>query len=64
MIYEARPNVTIDALTLGWKAGNALILRGGSAAEHSNQVLVNIAQQALRAAPTSFSSSPTLGRRT
>ena len=47
MIYEARPNVTIDALTLGWKAGNSLILRGGSAAEHSNQMLVNIAQQAL-----------------
>ena len=40
MIYEARPNVTVDAAGLALKSGNAVILRGGSAAEHSNRVLV------------------------
>lgn len=45
MIYEARPNVTVDAAGLGLKSGNAMILRGGSAAAHSNAVLV----QAMRA---------------
>jgi len=39
MIYEARPNVTVDAAALCLKAGNAVILRGGSEAFHSNQAL-------------------------
>jgi glutamate-5-semialdehyde dehydrogenase len=47
MIYEARPNATIDAAGLCLKAGNAVILRGGSEALHSNTVLARIIQQAL-----------------
>lgn len=46
-IYEARPNVTIDIAALALKSGNAAMLRGGSAAESSNRVLVEIIQQAL-----------------
>jgi len=48
MIYEARPNATIDAAGLCLKAGNAVILRGGSEAFHSNTVLGLIIQDALR----------------
>jgi glutamate-5-semialdehyde dehydrogenase len=40
MIYEARPNVTVDASGLGLKSGNAVILRGGSAAERTNQAII------------------------
>lgn len=40
MIYESRPNVTVDAITLCIKSGNAIILRGGSEAIHSNLALV------------------------
>jgi glutamate-5-semialdehyde dehydrogenase len=47
IIYESRPNVTVDAAALCLKAGNAVILRGGSEALHSNQVLANIIGQAL-----------------
>lgn len=47
MIYEARPNVTVDAAALSLKTNNAVILRGGSAAVHSNRALVDIIQQAL-----------------
>ena len=47
IIYEARPNVTIDAAGLALKAGNAVILRGSSEAIHSNRALVNIIQQVL-----------------
>ncbi|HHT40899.1 MAG TPA: glutamate-5-semialdehyde dehydrogenase [Actinomyces sp.] len=47
MIYEARPNVTVDAACLCLKAGNAAVLRGGSAAAHSNAALVAIIQDAL-----------------
>lgn len=47
MIYESRPNVTIDAAILCLKAGNAVILRGGSEAFHSNMVLTSFIQQAL-----------------
>jgi len=47
IIYESRPNVTIDAAGLCLKAGNAAILRGGSEAFHSNQALSHIIQQAL-----------------
>jgi glutamate-5-semialdehyde dehydrogenase len=47
IIYEARPNVTVDAAGLCLKTGNAVILKGGSEALHSNQVLVQIMRRAL-----------------
>ncbi|MFC0558177.1 glutamate-5-semialdehyde dehydrogenase [Halalkalibacter alkalisediminis] len=47
MIYEARPNVTIDASSLCLKAGNAVLLRGSSSAIHSNTALVTVVQRAL-----------------
>ena len=47
MIYEARPNVTVDAAALAIKSGNAVILRGGSAAESSNRALVAVVKAAL-----------------
>ena len=47
IIYESRPNVTIDAAGLCLKAGNAVILRGGSEALYSNQALAGIIGQAL-----------------
>lgn len=47
IIYEARPNVTIDAAALCIKSGNAAILRGGSDAFHTNQCLAKILQEAL-----------------
>jgi len=47
IIYESRPNVTIDAAGLCLKAGNAVVLRGGSEALHSNQALAGIIGQAL-----------------
>ncbi|MGL4339957.1 MAG: glutamate-5-semialdehyde dehydrogenase [Rhodoglobus sp.] len=46
-IYEARPNVTIDIASLALKSGNAVVLRGGSAAENTNRVLVEVLQSAL-----------------
>ena len=46
-IYEARPNVTIDIAALALKSGNAAVLRGGSAAENTNRVLVEVIQSAL-----------------
>jgi glutamate-5-semialdehyde dehydrogenase len=47
VIYEARPNVTVDAACLCVKTGNAVILRGGSAAKHSNRILAEVVQGAL-----------------
>ena len=47
MIYEARPNVTIDAATLSLKTGNAVILRGSSSAKYSNIALVSSIHKAL-----------------
>jgi len=47
MIYEARPNVTVDAAGLGLKSGNAMILRGGSAAADTNRVIVDVLRTAL-----------------
>ncbi|MEO0024669.1 MAG: hypothetical protein RL196_1110 [Actinomycetota bacterium] len=47
VIYEARPNVTIDIAVLAIKSGNAVVLRGGSAAEKTNAVLVKLLQDAL-----------------
>ena len=49
-IYEARPNVTIDIAVLAIKSGNAVVLRGGSAAEQTNRVLVAVLRDALDAA--------------
>jgi glutamate-5-semialdehyde dehydrogenase len=46
-IYEARPNVTIDIAALALKSGNAAVLRGGSAAENTNRVLVELLQEAI-----------------
>lgn len=46
-IYEARPNVTVDIAALAIKSGNAVVLRGGSAAEQSNAVLVGLLRSAL-----------------
>ena len=50
IIYESRPNVTIDAAALCLKSGNATILRGGSEALHSNLALGQVVQAGLRAA--------------
>lgn len=49
-IYEARPNVTIDIAALAIKSGNAIVLRGGSAAENTNSVLVEVLRAGLSAA--------------
>jgi glutamate-5-semialdehyde dehydrogenase len=46
VVYEARPNVTIDAAALCVKSGNAIVLRGSSSAAHSNAILATIASQA------------------
>ena len=50
VVYEARPNVTIDCSALCLKSGNAIVLRGSSTAAHSNVVLASVAQGALAAA--------------
>ncbi len=47
MIFEARPNVAIEAFSLGFKAGNAMILRGGSESRHTTQVLYAILKECL-----------------
>ncbi len=47
MIYEARPNVTVDAAALCLKSGNAALLRGSASAAHSNQVLIDTMRNAL-----------------
>ena len=47
-IYEARPNVTVDIAALALKSGNAAVLRGGSAAEKTNEVLVSLIQRGLK----------------
>lgn len=48
IIFESRPNVTVDAATLCFKAGNTVILRGGSDAINSNKALVGLMRTALR----------------
>jgi glutamate-5-semialdehyde dehydrogenase len=52
-IYESRPNVTVDAFALCMKSGNAVILRGGSEAFHSNQALLRVIRESLAAAGVS-----------
>ena len=49
-IYEARPNVTVDIAALALKSGNAAVLRGGSAAENTNLVLVDVLRTAIASA--------------
>ncbi len=49
-IYEARPNVTVDIAALALRSGNAVVLRGGSAARESNTVLVEVMRDALEGA--------------
>jgi glutamate-5-semialdehyde dehydrogenase len=48
IIYESRPNVTLDAAALCFKSGNAVILKGGREAHHSNRALVDLLHVALR----------------
>jgi glutamate-5-semialdehyde dehydrogenase len=50
VVYEARPNVTIDAAALCLKSGNAIVLRGSSSAAHSNAVLAGVAAEAATSA--------------
>jgi len=50
MVYEARPNVTVDAAALALKSGNAAVLRGGSAALETNRVLVEVLREAVTSA--------------
>jgi glutamate-5-semialdehyde dehydrogenase len=50
MIYESRPNVTLEAASLALKSGNAIILRGGSEAFHSNQAIAKCIQTGLKTA--------------
>ena len=47
MIFESRPNVSVDAFSLAFKTGNAIILRGGRDAIHSNKALVKVLRQTL-----------------
>lgn len=47
MIYEARPNVTVDAFGLCFKTGNVVILKGGSDAVHSNMAIISVIQETL-----------------
>ncbi|MCI4060505.1 gamma-glutamyl-phosphate reductase, partial [Bacillus cereus] len=48
MIYEARPNVTVDSATICLKTGNAVKLRGSSSAIHSNKAIVSVIHRALK----------------
>jgi glutamate-5-semialdehyde dehydrogenase len=50
VIYESRPNVTIEAFSLCLKSGNCVILKGGSEASHSNRALFSLIQEALKRA--------------
>src|SRR3712207_6572848 len=50
VVYEARPNVTIDCSALCLKSGNAIVLRGSSSAQHSNAVLAAVASAAVESA--------------
>ena len=48
MVFESRPNVVIDGAALAIKSGNAIILKGGKEAQHSNRFLANLAREALK----------------
>ena len=60
VIYEARPNVTIDIAVLAIKSGNAVVLRGGRDAQNSNEVLVKLLQDALEMASINLNAIHTL----
>lgn len=60
VIYEARPNVTVDLAALALKSGNAVVLRGGSAAENSNRVLIDLVQAAIGTAGLNADSVQTI----
>ena len=63
-IYEARPNVTVDISALALKSGNAVVLRGGTAAENTNIALVKVLQQGLNfSASTSGNNSITYDKK-
>ncbi len=53
MIFESRPNVSIEAFSMGFKSGNAMILRGGKESRHSTSALYKILKQALQEAQLS-----------
>ena len=63
VVYEARPNVTIDAAALCLKSGNAIVLRGSSSAAHSNAVLAAVAAQAAAEAGVPAGRDRARGRR-
>ncbi len=63
MIYESRPNVTVDAAGLCLRAGNAVILRGGTESLHSDQALVEAIHEGLRAADLPAAAVTLLDRR-
>ena len=63
VVYEARPNVTIDAAALCLKSGNAIVLRGSSSAAHSNAVLAGVAREAAEAARAARRRARARGRR-
>ena len=48
IIYESRPNVTVDAFCLAYKSGNAILLRGSSSAYNSNKAIVEVIKEALK----------------
>lgn len=48
IIYESRPNVTVDVFSLCFKAGNACVLKGGKEAHHTNEILMSIIQKVLQ----------------
>ncbi len=62
VIYEARPNVTVDLACIALGSGNAVVLRGGSAAERTNAVLVDAMQGAIEAAGLPRESVQTIDR--
>ena len=65
MIYEGRPNVTVDAFGLALKSGNAVLLRGSSSAAKSNQALVEVlARLAGQRGPARRRGPAAFGRRT
>jgi len=53
IIYESRPNVTIDAFALAYKSGNAILLRGSSSAIESNKAIVKVVKEALQSCQNS-----------
>lgn len=55
MIYESRPNVTVDAFSLAYKSSNAILLRGSSSAYNSNKAIVKIIKEALNQTPKGVS---------